>query len=460
MRLSAIDIGSSATKSCVFEIESPGQIQLHEHQSIDCPLLRSQENHIEHNLENHLRALRDLMGRLPKNIPVGFTSAMHGLVLLDKDGRALTEGLSWADGRSFQQAYRLKMEHPGAHSRTGTPLHPMAWPAKILWIQEKRPELWRRTRKLTDLKSYLLKDFTEQNYALDISSASGTGLWNHDEKTWDQELVNALSLNSETLPEVHLESFAWNWEGRKLHLGGGDGPLGNLGTGAVGLGRTALSLGTSGACRSFTETLRPLPQELFRYHLNRASWVEGGAISNGSSVLDWLAQREAHTPEQILQLASAVEPGAKGLRVYPYFQGERAPFWRANVQAQIRPQHKEHNFAELARATIEGVGFCLQRVLSFMPASQEALRCTGGMFGSKIWCQLLADITGSEIAVSPVTQATSLGAALLCLPEHLALSRELPLGTVVEPREKQHLIYRELYQNWVRLDEASSPSKT
>src|SRR4051812_1032249 len=67
------------------------------------------------------------------------STAMHGLVGLDAGDRPLTRLLTWADTRAAAQAERLKAEHPQLHGRTGTPLHPMAPLAKLVWLRETQP---------------------------------------------------------------------------------------------------------------------------------------------------------------------------------------------------------------------------------------------------------------------------------------------------------------------------------
>ena len=78
---------------------------------------------------------------------LSFSGAMHSLVGLDGDGRALTPLITWGDMRATEQAERLRAEHPDLHDRTGTPLHPMAPLAKLLWLAEHEPATFAATRR-------------------------------------------------------------------------------------------------------------------------------------------------------------------------------------------------------------------------------------------------------------------------------------------------------------------------
>lgn len=459
MKCAGVDIGSSAVKACLFEFSAQGARLLQE-ASWAVPLERPRDSWAEHNLFALEQATIQALEFLPRDCTVSFTSAMHGLVLLDKQRRALSDAISWADLRSHSEALSLKELDATAQQRTGTPVHPMAWPAKFRWLSQHRPQLMQQTVAVTDLKSYLLGRLVGSPVPLDFSSASATGMWNNQLRDWDPSLKQHLDLEHLEWPEIREPTLPLLRGGRTLLLGAGDGPLGNLGVGATTPGRIAVSLGTSGAARIWVQSVRPVRPELFLYALDGASYVEGGAISNGSSVLDWLAQQRQITPLQVLEQASGSSVGAGGITVYPYFSGERAPFWNPDIRSQICGWSYAHSFADLARACLEGVGFCLNRLLQLLGPTQEPLRCTGGLFGSPFWCQLFADISGCQVGLSPVSQATALGAALLATEGYLERSRSLPLGIVYEPQPRSHKRYRALYRQWIEGEPNRSSSET
>jgi gluconokinase len=447
MLSAGIDIGSSVLKVCLYDLDP--EPRLVEKWSLPCPMLRPQPNRVEHNLSKIEHCLDSLLHKLPSNCHLSFASAMHGLVLMDPDNQPLGDCISWADRRSSYQAARLKKEDPDAHRRTGTPIHPMSWPSKLMWAKEVHSSLWNRVDRVTDLKNYLLERLTGKRFPLDLSSASATGLWNQMEQEWDTALLEKLKIDPNLLPEVSVENLAVVWKGHQLHLGAGDGPLANLGVGAVTAGRVAVSLGTSGAIRQLESGDPPFQSSLFRYALDQEHWVRGGAISNGASVLDWLRLQRDEPTEEILRKANTIAPGADGLRVYPYFLGERAPFWQPDVKSHISGWSFEHNFRHLSCATIEGVAFCLRRLLEQLEPTSQPLRCTGGFFSSAIWRQLLANVTGHAVAVSPFSEATALGAALMASDNYMSLAAGLTAGDLTEPDEHHVQVYSELYEEWL-----------
>jgi gluconokinase len=441
--IAGVDLGSTSVKGCLFDLDS---LEVADQRALDCPLRHPRPGWAEHDLGAIEKALITVLEVAPRGTTVGLASAMHALVLLDRRGCPLGNAISWADDRAGTQALELKALDPTAHQRTGTPLHPMAWPAKLRWAQEQ--SWWKEVRRLTDLKSYLWERITGERAPLDRSSASATGLSNWRAGDWDDKLCSLLNLDG-LLPAV-ASSHRTPWQGRDLRLGGADGPLGNLGLGAVQEGQIAISLGTSGAIRQFTANPVEVPSALFLYALDDLGWVQGGAISNGGSVLDWLEQRSGLSPEAIFEQASQSEIGAGGLRVYPYFQGERAPFWRPGVVPHI--VGTINGFPDLARATLEGVAFCLRRLLGLLPSSQGPLRCTGGMFASPAWRSLFANVIGKPISWGAATEATALGAALLTQPDALSRSRALPLGESLLPDPTAAGVYDTLFEQWQKGD--------
>lgn len=443
-----IDIGSSVVKSCTFDL-SEVQPRLVNTNSELCPLIRRGQE-VEHDLTRLVQALRGLVDRLSTDLPIGFTSAMHSLVLLDRHGSPLCDALAWAHGAALTEADRLRVEDPAAQHRTGTPIHPMAWPAKLAWLREQRPLLWEKIHSLTDLKSYLLTRLGLESAPMDLSNASATGLWNQWSRDWDQDLLDRLELSRDWLPSVHPPNSEWVLGGRRIALGGGDGPIANLGVGAVDPGCLALSVGTSGAVRQVVSGLQDVPTSLFRYHLDTERFAVGGALSNGASVLDWLSQTTGQPLIKLTEGAWAERPGAEGLRVYPYFSGERAPFWRSDISSAILGWGFEHTAFHLARACLEGVAYCLRRLTDLVCTDRSRpVRCSGGVFVDPHWGQLLADVLGRPLSLSPLTEAGALGAALLTTPDYLERSRALPEGRVVTPEPGRVALYQSLYEDWI-----------
>jgi len=414
---------------------------------------------------------------------LSFSGAMHSLVGLDGGGRALTPLITWADMRATEQAERLRREHPELHDRTGTPLHPMAPLPKLVWLAEHEPATFAAVRRWVGIKELVVARLTGA-WVVDHSIASGTGLLNLRALDWDREalaiagidatrlsaLVPAterLALGADAAGEVGLEA------GLAVIVGAADGPLANLGVGAVHHGVAACSIGTSGALRLMVQRPAVDPhRSVFCYALTPGYWVVGGAINNGGVVLRWAGEALApdlgpHAEAQLLALAERVPAGSDGLLMLPYLLSERAPHWSSEPRGAYVGLTRHHGRGHLVRAALEGVCQQLALVLASMrDAGNEVreIRATGGFARSALWRQMLADTLGMPIGFPAGHEGSAFGAALLGM-EALGLVEGIGraaglvgIEDVVEPEAGAAAVYAELRPTFASLYEALTPA--
>lgn len=424
-----VDVGTSATKAVAFDAQGAA----HGSGEAGYPLLEpAPGSAVQDPLAVLEAALSALGAALPRGRAVAalcFSGAMHSLIGIGADDEPITELLTWADSRAVAQAQRLRREHPDLHERTGTPVHPMAPLAKLVWFRECRPELFARVRRWVGIKELIVHRLTGE-WVIDSSCASGTGLLSLARLEWDAEALALAGIGADQLSHVvpATETLALRGEvaglarGTALVVGAGDGPLANLGVGAVRPGVAACSIGTSGALRMIVGEAAVDPaRQLFCYALTPGRWLIGGAISNGGSVLEWA--RSALAPElgtgseaRLLELAAGVPPGSEGLIALPYLLGERAPHWDTIARGAYVGLRQSHGRAHLVRAAIEGVCQQLALVLaSIREAGREVseIRATGGFARSALWRQMLADVLGMPVAFPAAHEGSAFGAALL-----------------------------------------------
>ena len=361
------------------------------------------------------------------------SSAMHSLIALDAHDRPLTPLITWADQRAAPQAERLRAEHPDLHRRTGVPLHPMTPLTKLVWFREEAPDVAARARRWCGIKELVLHRLAGA-WVTDHSIASATGLLNLARLDWDAEALELAGVRREQLCDLVPTTHALTLTDRAaaelglaggavpLVVGAGDGPLANLGVGAVEPGVAACSIGTSGALRVVVE--RPGVDErgrLFCYALVPGRWIVGGAISNGGAVLQWAGEALApelgpHHERELLALAAAAPAGSDGLLMLPYLLSERAPHWSTLARGAYVGLTRAHRREHLVRAALEGV--CQQLALllgSVRDAGHEVtdVRATGGFARSTLWRQMLCDALGLAVGFPAGHQGSGLGAALL-----------------------------------------------
>ncbi|MFU8851475.1 gluconokinase [Micromonospora sp. SL1-18] len=431
-----VDIGTTSTKSVAFDTDGR-QLAAH---SIRYPLDEPHPGYSEQDPQRILDAVvssvRAVVDKLACPVAgLSFGSAMHSLIGLDADGIPLTPSITWADSRASVQAERLRAVPSGLalHRRTGTPVHPMAPLPKLVWFAEQRPKLYERVAHWVGIKDYVLLRLTDA-LVTDHSLASATGLLNIHQLAWDAEALGIAGITEEQLPRLvatthvlpRLTADAARATGlpadTPLVVGAGDGPLANLGLGAVHPGEVACSIGTSGAMRVMVE--RPGVDPLggvFCYALTENRWVVGGAINNGGIVLQWAGEALApelgeRAEERLLELAAHAPVGSGGLIMLPYLLSERAPHWSALPRGTYVGLARGHRREHLVRAALEGVCQQLALVLASVRAAGNEVRqvrASGGFARSPLWKQILADVLGMPVCFPASHHGSGFGAALL-----------------------------------------------
>ena len=433
----AVDIGTTSTKVVAFDTGGRAVARY----AVGYPLQEPAPGHAVQDPDEIWRAVTESVARTTRAVGaqrvagLSFSAAMHGLLGLDPTGRPLTPLVTWADSRADGQAERIRASSTGLalHRRTGTPAHPMSPLVKLAWFREQEPELAQRVSHWVGIKEYVLLRMCG-TLVVDHSVASATGLLDLARLDWDAEALRLAGVRPDQLPELVTTTTVLDGltagsaeacglpRATPVVVGAADGPLANLGLGAVRPGVAACSIGTSGALRVMVD--RPAVDPLgrvFCYALTEDRWVVGGAINNGGAVLEWagdaLAPELGDEPaEELLRLAAAVPAGSGGLVMLPYLLGERAPQWSLLPRGAYVGLTRGHRRGHLVRAALEGVCQQLALVLQSMRATGlavEEVRATGGFARSDLWRQLLADALGMPVHFPDGHEGSSLGAALL-----------------------------------------------
>ncbi|GAA4611657.1 gluconokinase [Saccharopolyspora hordei] len=381
---------------------------------------------------------------------LSFSTAMHTLVGLDRSGAPATRAFTWADTRAAEVAARIRSDRDTAaalHRATGTPVHTQSVMVKLAWLTGSRPDLTRDVVRWCALKDFVVADFVGE-LVTEHSLSSGSGLQGMSTLQWHEPALEVAGVRADQLPELHSPTTTMPLAprvaaavglptGLPVVLGGGDGPLANLGVGAVQPGVAALSLGTSGALRVTRD--KPGVDErcrTFSYALADGLWVVGGAVSNGAVVAQWASEAFGVDVADLLDEAAAVPPGADGLIALPYLLGERAPWWEPGLTGSFLGLRRSHGRAEMTRAVVEGVAQQLALVLDAVRdsgAQVHSVRATGGGFRSALWADAIATALGMELGLAEGSGGSGLGAVLLgwrALGEFDSLERAAELVVV------------------------------
>jgi xylulokinase len=365
---------------------------------------------------------------------VGLTGQMHGLVLLDAAGRVLRPAILWNDQRTGAQCdeIRERLGKAALIQITGNDALTGFTAPKILWVRQNEPDLYARTAHILLPKDYIRYQLTGE-FAADKAGGSGTILFDLSARDWSLEVLEALEIPVEWLPQTFegpemtgaLSSEAAQATGLKAGTpvfgGGGDQATAAVGTGAVVEGIVSLSLGTSGVV--FAATDRAIVESEGRLHAFchavPGKWHLMGVMLSAGGSLRWY--RDTLAPgmdfDALLTPAAEVALGADGLLFLPYLTGERTPHPDPLARGAFVGLTVRHTQPHMTRAVLEGVAFGLRDSFELMQAAGLAtirqVRITGGGARSRLWRQILADVLNAELVTVNTGEGAAYGAALL-----------------------------------------------
>ncbi|CDQ18889.1 gluconokinase [Halobacillus karajensis] len=468
-----LDIGTTSAKSVVFHKNGEVAAEYEVAYPLSHPVVGYAEQDPLQIEQAALEALNISTRTLERGkiAGVGISAAMHSLICMDKNGASLCPSMIWADARSASEASTLKEEQPDVYMRTGTPLHPMSPLSKLIWMKNNQYEPWKQADYFVSVKEFLLYRWFGEK-VVDYSIAAATGLFNIHEHRWDEETLAIAGIHPDQLFTPVAPTYAMSGMKEDLIeksglapstpfvIGGSDGPLANLGIGAIQPGETAITIGTSGAIRQFSsEPLLDDKQEVFSYSFTDDLWITGGPSNNGGLVLKWVQQllsEEREVPiEELTKLAGEVEAGSGNLLFLPYLNGERAPFWNAEAKGSyigLTPSHKK---GHMTRAAMEGVLFSIFHIgkaLERLGNHHETIYASGGFARSETWIQMLADIFNKRIDLPVSHQSSAWGAAWVALyslghvDDLTSIKSSIPMKEHYEPNADNHQKYQALFE--------------
>ena len=426
-RVLALDIGTSSVRACRFDetAEEHGPIVRRDYPGENDP----------GRVLAHARAAIEEVGGADRVDAVGASCFGHSLLALDERGRPLTPILSWRDTRSADAADDLlvRLDNAAVHSRTGCQIHTSYWPAKLAWLAQEDPDVFRSAHRFVSFCDYLYAQLLGREVPTSIGMASPTGLVDLRTRTWDEELLDTLGLDAERLPEIS-DAPVDGWYPALL-----DGACSNFGAGCVTRGRAALMVGTSGAIRVVYETDRPEPRPaLFLHWVDETRVVEGGSLSDGGNLHYWLDQ----TLKDARGSLAGRDPDSHGLTFLSLLGGERSPGWHQHAKGAVHGLTFDTTALDLRQAGLEGVAFRFAEVADLMPRLDEIVVTGGALLRDPDWVQIMSDALGRPVTTSGVKEASLRGAAVVVLERLGETPAPAPLGAVVEPRPDKVDVFR------------------
>lgn len=359
----------------------------------------------------------------------------HGMVCLDADGRVVRDALLWNDTRSAKAAVDLQAELGAKADEPGN----LAWAdavgsvpvasftvTKLRWLAEAEPDRAARVTTVClphDWVTALLREGSADGERLrcedlttDRSDASGTGYWSPRQDAYRMDLLELAFGRSLRVPKVagpHEQCGTTPW-GALIGPGAGDNAAAALGLGA-GVGDVVLSIGTSGVVCAVSLVPSADPSGAVAGFADATgNFLPLVCTLNAARVLDATARMLGVGHDSLSDLALAASPGAGGLVLVPYLEGERTPNLPDATGAIHGLQLGNATAENLARAAFEGVLCGLADGLEAMVAygvQPTRILMVGGGAAAPAMRTLAPMVLGLPVEVPEASEYVADGAA-------------------------------------------------
>ena len=384
----------------------------------------------------------------------------HGMVCLDSDGAVIRPALLWNDIRSAGAAAELIESAGGGDpaagaqywaNATGTVPVASLTVTKLRWLAANEPENAAKVAAVClphDWLTWRLAGYGPGSgaeglaaLATDRSDASGTGYYSTAEGTYLPDVLTASLGHVPALPRVlgPLETAGKTPAGALLAAGAGDNAAAALGAGAA-LGDVVMSLGTSGTVFAVSDNPAADPSGLVAGFADAAGhYLPLVCTLNATRIFDATAALLGVDLAEFNQLALSAGPGAGGLTLVPYFDGERTPNLPEATGSLHGITRANYTPANLARAAVEGVVCSLADGLAALQAQgvqPKRILMVGGGAQSVAVQEVAASLLGTAVTVPQPGEYVADGAARQAaaaltgqFPTWAAAAVDLPHGT-------------------------------
>ncbi len=426
----------------------------------------------------------------PKDIlALSATSMREGIVLYDEKGNEL-----WAvanvDARASQEVKELKKNYPHIEEKfyalSGQTFALGALP-RLLWVKKNHPEIYEKVAKISMISDWVLAKLSGK-IASDPSNAGTAGIYSLQKRDWLPEMASQVDIKSDIFPPsyesgktIGTVSIKASQESglstnTKVVMGGGDVQLGSAGLGIVEVGEVAILGGTF--WQQVVNMPDPTPPKDMSVRINPhviegISQAEGITFFSGL-VMRWFRdafcdlekieakKRGIDTYTLLEEKASNIPIGSYGIipifsDIMKYKKWYHASPSFLNLGIDPQKYNKFSMFKSLEENACIVSAENLDNIFAFTGVKPSSIVFAGGASKGALWSQTLADVTGLNVKIPKVTEATALGCAMAAgvgagvYRSIKDVAKDLvEFEKTYKPNMENHQKYREIRKNWKR----------
>lgn len=473
----ALDVGTTGTKAAL--IDAGGRVL--------CSAMREYPTHsadggiVEQDVGQWWRAACDAVREIDASgaEAIAITGQMQNTILIDRDGAGVRPVILYSDSRARSEADEVSaiLGAQRLTQLTGNEQGAGSLLAKLRWLaKHERANLLRAQHLLLGAADVIAFRLTGVA-ASDTTTVSTTGLMELTSCGWlilqrgmkvNDNISAATGVNiAPILPRLvaggaqvgEVSGAAADMMGVRagipVHLGPGDAGAATLGAGNGEPGKVYAYVGTSGwVAYTWKERGDPAIGVFTLAHPRPGAYICVAPLLTAAGNFDWIRDIVGAESHVGMIEAAVAQPIGK-LLYLPYLNGERSPFSDPLARGAFIGLSSGHTQADMARAVLEGVAFAYKHALdALINAPVSRLVLTGGGARSPGWNQILADVTGVEVALA--ADAANVGVRGAVLAAQVARGElkdyalpELAISASYVPGAARRSVYDEKYA-WFR----------
>lgn len=401
-------------------------------------------------------------------------------LLVKKDGTNVTNAIHYNDMRHetvIEEAGELFGELAVARNYNHIGMY--SGSVKQYWWKKFAPEIFESADYISTEVSYLNFRLTGK-WAWNRTEAGFYSQYNADTKEWDDEIIAKMGFKRSMFPVLvdawevmgHISKEASQITGLPedvLVFGGLDdaSPVA-IATGVIGVGQGFVSAGSGANIAANTKTPVSHATTISYPHCIPNLFSTITVMSSTGLSYKWMrntfaqsecaiAERDDIDPYDVMnEIAKTAPAGSNGVIFLPYLDGDYTPNNDINAKGVFIGMSTATTKADMYRATLEGVAFSMldnMALIRELGGEINDILITGGLAKSKLWLQIISDVTGSNISLPEETEGAPFGSAIVAavgvgaysdFNEAVAKCINIRKNAFI-PNHENHSLYKELF---------------